>query len=140
MYICSYLSIPIPHKRCDGDQGERQDSGCSEKRSSHQLEEDWSHPHQVSQVRLVEISNPTRMLVQEEGHQWRRSSSRVLGSRGGKQPKEEEEGGWETLCHDWPISLFPGRGYDVKLNQPKVPPVSSAAAKPTTKDPAKAPG
>ena len=33
----------------------------------------------------------------------------------------------------------PGRGYDVKLNQPKVPPVTTGAAKPA-KDPAKAPG
>ena len=53
-------------------------------------------------------------------------------------PKKKKKAGRRDFVM-FGLFHFSGRGYDVKLNQPKVPPVSAGAAKPTN-EPAKAPG
>ena len=87
--ISIFSNITI--QRCDGDQSKGQDPRCSEKGSAHKLEEDWSDSDQVPQVQFLK-SKKCATLKQEEGYKWRRSSSRVLGARGGEQSQEEEEG------------------------------------------------
>ena len=47
----------------------------------------------IKYLRFVQALNGSGRLCQEAGHQRRRSAPRVLGARGGEQPKEEKEGG-----------------------------------------------
>ena len=108
MASCSHLHLPalLNAQGGDGDQAGGQDEGGSEEGGAHQLEEDREDHHQISEVPSSYLRLEMYDLILRKrdisGDDLRREFWVHEEANSPKKKKKE------------------GRGYDVKLDQPKV--------------------